>query len=293
MFKNPQDIPKENQEILEKYETYKSYLKSNLRSIKIETYFGVYDEVLNKFRKKNITFVEIGVLHGGSLKMWRDYFGNKARIIGVDINPEAKKMEAEGFEIFIGSQSSEKFWDDFFKKVGNVDIILDDGGHQNIQQIITLHKSIPNINDGGVIIIEDVHTSYLPRFGNPSSLSFINFAKNKIDKINYRFPQIKNKKDVEKKIYSVAFYESIVVFNINAKKSIIPYSLANNLNSYTDNFENGSESEFFPWIQSTIDKKFFFLKKIPIINKIIRTLFYKKNYIAKIKEYFFLKKYFK
>ena len=31
--------------------------------------------------------------------MWRDYFGPKARIIGVDFNPNAKKWEEHGFEI--------------------------------------------------------------------------------------------------------------------------------------------------------------------------------------------------
>ena len=36
-----------------------------------------------KYREKKITFVEIGVLSGGSLFMWRNYFGKNARIISV------------------------------------------------------------------------------------------------------------------------------------------------------------------------------------------------------------------
>ena len=77
--------------------------------------------------------------------MWKEFFGEKARIIGIDMNPDAKKLEKEGFEIFIGNQSDEKFWDNFFKKVGKVDVILDDGGHTNQQQIVTTAKSINNI----------------------------------------------------------------------------------------------------------------------------------------------------
>ena len=132
--------------------TFESYSKSDLKSIKIESYFSVYDEIFKKYIGKKIVFVEIGILHGGSLEMWRDYFGNQARIIGIDINPEAKKLENRGFEIYIGSQSSKDFWDNFFKEVGPVDIVLDDGGHQYKQQIITAHESIKNINDGGAAL---------------------------------------------------------------------------------------------------------------------------------------------
>ena len=178
--------------------------------------------------------------------------------------------------------------------MGPVDIVLDDGGHQYKQQTITAHESIKNINDGGVLVIEDTHTSYMPNFGYPSKYSFINFAKNKIDKINYRFPLFEDKENIEKKIFSINFYESIVAFNINAKKSIVPNYLKNNNNSYTDkDLWDGSFSEFFPHIQKLIDGKFKFLKEIPILKKIIRVLFYKKNFIAKLKENMSLKKYFK
>jgi len=294
MFKNSKDLPIKNQDILSDSKAFESYSKSDLKSLKMESYFSVYDEIFKKYIGKKIVFVEVGILHGGSLVMWRNYFGNQARIIGIDINPEAKKLEDRGFEIYIGSQSSKDFWDNFFKDVGPVDIVLDDGGHQYKQQIITAHESIKNINDGGVLVTEDTHTSYMPNFGYPSKYSFINFAKNKIDKINYRFPLFKDKDNIEKKIFSINFYESIVVFNINAKKSIVPNYLENNDNSYTDKYLwDGSFREFFPYVQKLIDVKFKFLKEIPILKKIIRVLFYKKNFIAKLKENMSLKKYFK
>ncbi len=294
MYKNPKNLPTENRDMLSGSKAFKSYSESSLRSIKIESYFSVYDEIFKKYIGQKIVFVEIGVYHGGSLEMWRNYFGNQARIIGIDINPEAKKLEKRGFEIFIGSQSSKKFWDAFYEKIGPVDIVLDDGGHQNKQQIITAHESIKNINDGGVLVTEDTHTSYMPKFGNPSKYSFINFAKNKIDKINYRFPLFKDKDNVERKIFSINFYESIVAFNISAKKSIIPDYLENNSNSFTNEYLwDGSFSEFFPYIQKHIDGRFKFLKEVPVIKKIVRLLFYKKNFIAKLKESFFLRKYFK
>ena len=73
--------------------SFSAYKKSPYRSIKHSTYFSVYDHLFSKFRNKKIVFIEIGVLAGGSLFMWRNFFGSKARIIGVDMNPDAKKWE--------------------------------------------------------------------------------------------------------------------------------------------------------------------------------------------------------
>ena len=65
----------------------------------------------------------------------------------------------------------------FLSKVGKVDIVLDDGGHTNDQQNISLVESIENINDGGLFVVEDIHTSYQKHYGNPYKYSFINFRK--------------------------------------------------------------------------------------------------------------------
>ena len=123
MFKNSKDLLIKNQDMLSGSKAFESYSKSDLKSLKMESYFSVYDEIFEKYIGKKIVFVEVGILHGGSLEMWRNYFGNQARIIGIDINPEAKKLEDRGFEIYIGSQSSKDFWDNFFKDVGPVNIV--------------------------------------------------------------------------------------------------------------------------------------------------------------------------
>ena len=182
--------------------------------------FNIYENLFHKYIDKKITFVEFGVAKGGSLFMWRDYFGNKAKIIGVDLNPEAKKLEKFGFDIVIGDQSKKSFWKYFFSKVGKVDILLDDGGHTNIQQISTLANSINNINDGGMIVIEDTQTSYIKKgFGNPSTYSFINFSKCAIDAIHRRSSMIHKDYNIyTKKIYSISYYESLAAFHIDGSK---------------------------------------------------------------------------
>ena len=207
---------------LQDLEIYKSYLASPYLSLKHSAYFQVYEELLSNYRNKKITFVEVGVLNGGSLFMWRDFFGPEARIIGVDFNPLAKRWEEDGFEIFIGSQSSPDFWRDFFSSIGMVDVLLDDGGHTNEQQIVTTHQSIPFIKDGGLLIVEDVHASYFKDFGNPSKYSFINYAKLFIDSINARFPGVEVVKNMfSDAVYSAHFYDSIVAFSVDRRKCFV------------------------------------------------------------------------
>jgi hypothetical protein len=196
--------------------------KSKYLSVKWKNYFPIYENIFKTFRDKEIIFVEIGVFSGGSLFMWREFFGKKARIIGVDLNKDALRFQNYGFEIFIGNSSSIDFWKDFFYKVGSVDIILDDGGHTNYQQIITASCCIPNIKDGGILAVEDVYHSYIKKkYYNPSKYSFINFCKKIVDDINFRFPSyISVKKfifSLNRFVYSLEFFEAFVVFKINKK----------------------------------------------------------------------------
>jgi len=208
---------------------FRCYQDSKYLSVKHSSYFQVYDELLSKYKNRPITFVEIGVLNGGSLFMWRKFFGPDARIIGIDINPVARRWAADGFEIYIGSQSDGAFWDNFFSSVGDVDVVLDDGGHTNEQQIITAQKCIPHIKDNGMLVVEDVHASYLPSFGNPSKYSFINYVKFLIDGVNSRFPLVSiSANPLNKIVYSICIFESIVCFNIARGKCFVSSPTSNN-----------------------------------------------------------------
>lgn len=197
--------------------SYQSYMRSPYRSIKHSTYFDVYDALFEKYRGKNITFVEIGIFGGGSLFMWRDFFGPDARIIGVDLHPGVKKWEEHGFEIFVGSQSDESFWQSFRDRVGPVDIVLDDGGHTYEQQIITTENLLLSIKDGGLLVVEDTHTSYMSDFG-PQSHSFMEYVKRYIDRINRRFGELYSPAS-DRRTWSIQIFESIVAFHINRPAS--------------------------------------------------------------------------
>jgi hypothetical protein len=236
---------------LQTLDIYRCYKRSQYLSVKHSSYFHVYEDLLTKYRGKNVTFVEVGVLNGGSLFMWRDYFGPAARIIGIDLNPDAKKWEKDNFEIFVGSQSDEKFWDQLFLSIGDVDILLDDGGHTNEQQIVTVEKCIPHIKDGGMLIVEDTHTSYMRKFGNPSKYSFISYCKTLIDSINSRFPSVMvSNNSLNKVVCSVEIFESIVCFRVDRAKCFVGSLTSNEgISSNARDFRNqGSvlqETEYF------------------------------------------------
>jgi hypothetical protein len=233
--------------------SYNAWVSSPYFSTKHSTYFSVYDKFFEKFCGKEITFVEIGVLNGGSLFMWREFFGPKARIIGVDLNPGAKRWESEGFEIFCGSQSDEVFWSDFVEQVGRVDIVLDDGGHTYKQQIITVESLMPNIKNGGVLVVEDTHTSYMTQFGGPSKRSFIEYAKNTIDGINYRFSDFSSNPS-EKIAWGISFYESFVVFEIEREKCSVVSCSVDNAGEYL-------EAEDYRYDDSRVEALFKYLAK--------------------------------
>lgn len=263
-------------------QTFKIYSQVEKFTTKWESYFNVYDKIFESYKGKNITFVEVGVSTGGSLQMWRKFFGQNARIIGIELNPEAKNLEKEGFEIFIGNQSDVNFWKDFYKKVGNIDILLDDGGHKNIQQISTVHSSIPYINSGGLIVVEDTHASYLKEFKNPSYFSFINYCNKLIESIHRRCTSINKKSNIyTEKLFSISFYESITVMKINEETCFMSSPLMNkdNWNAAVDQRDN----EYFKNTKKYINENMSFLDRFKILNKIKRKLLYK-NFVFDIFE---------
>jgi len=190
--------------------------KLKQKAAKMDNFFAVYDREFAQFFGNAPVVVEVGVNHGGSLLMWRELFGPGARIIGVDIDPAVAKMREHGFEIFLGDQRSVEFWRAFFNQVGQIDVLIDDGGHTNKAQIVTLTSALPFIRDGGIILIEDVFCSYISRRGNPSRFSFMNYVKLTIDRLQTRSKFLKMPTHpLAETIYSMTIYDGIVCLHVN------------------------------------------------------------------------------
>lgn len=133
--------------------------------IKSHNYFDIYHNHFSRFRDQPVTIVEIGVYHGGSLQMWKSYFGPRARIFGVDISPRCKELEEDQIRILIGDQTDRGFLRALGKEIGHIDIVIDDGGHKMNQQIITFEELFPLVSETGIYLVEDLCTSYWDTYG--------------------------------------------------------------------------------------------------------------------------------
>jgi SAM-dependent methyltransferase len=107
-------------------------------------------------------FLEIGVLNGGSLKMWEEYFP-KAKIYGIDIKKKSR-FNSKRITTIQADQSDRLHLYRIGKEFGNFDVILDDGGHYMSQQQISFAILFKFLKSNGIYIIEDLHTSFYPQY---------------------------------------------------------------------------------------------------------------------------------
>jgi len=179
-------------------------------------YFDIYHRHFERFRGKKVTILEFGVNQGGSLQMWRHYFGRKARIYGVDIDPRCAELAGRRTKIFIGDQEDREFRRSIREEIGPVDVLIEDGGHTMGQQIATFEEFYPFMAQDGVFLIEDLHTSYWKNYGgghrNPGS--FIEYAKGLVDQLNawHSHEDSLAVDDFTRSTKSMHFYDSIAVF---------------------------------------------------------------------------------
>ncbi|MBV8634135.1 MAG: class I SAM-dependent methyltransferase [Burkholderiaceae bacterium] len=190
----------------------------------------IYERYLEKFRGKPCTYLEIGIQNGGSLEVMREYLGDQARIVGADIDPNCAQMRDKGFEVYIGDQADVGFISNMSNDIGTYDIIIDDGGHVADQEIFSFLWLWPRLNNGGIYIVEDLHTNFWEaRFQySRIGINFYDFAKGLIEKMSlwhldprlhsrYRQPYADREGRVDianfaaNSIFGIHFYDSVVV----------------------------------------------------------------------------------
>ena len=236
----------------------KSWQDSPYHSAKITSYFPAYVEIFGHLVDKKCVFIETGIQGGGSLFMWRNWLGPDARIIGIDLNPEATKWRESGFDIFIGDQGDPEFWRKSLREIGEFDALLDDGGHQSFQQIVTAIETIKMATKDCVIAIEDTASSFMKDFSRHGPYAFLEYAKDATDILTgrsteiyeNRFPKGVNTTVMNefKNVYSIQFYNSIVAFHINQKFSKKPERVKNQPPGKLSDFRyEGLDFAFVNW----------------------------------------------
>lgn len=176
-------------------------------------FLPVYDRILAPFRGREIRFLEIGVSLGGSLELWRDYFGPDAKILGVDVNPECAERVDPPNVVRIGSQADTEFLDSVLAELGVPDIILDDGSHVANHQFVSFRHLFPKLADGGLYIIEDCHTAYWESFGGAygDAENAIGLAKTLIDDLHGWYHDEGSKLAPREWLESVQVFDSVIV----------------------------------------------------------------------------------
>ena len=128
-------------------------------------FLDLYDRYFAPYRGTDFVFLEIGVSLGGSLELWRDYFGERATICGIDIDPACASRFDPPNIVRIGSQDDPSFLADVVNEIGRPHIVLDDGSHVARHQRVSFATLWPKLMTGGIYAIEDMHTAYWKDFG--------------------------------------------------------------------------------------------------------------------------------
>lgn len=114
---------------------------------------GFYEKGFAKYQNSNINLLEIGINAGGSLFLWSKFFTN-AKIYGIDIQDRVKpyfKDVNNVQHIFANAYDP-----NIIDTLPQFDIIIDDGPHTLESQIYCINNYMKKLNDGGIMIIEDI-----------------------------------------------------------------------------------------------------------------------------------------
>lgn len=214
------------------------------RIFKWHHYLRIYDRHMERYRAfvngvksdnfesvavdGRLRILELGVQNGGSLQMWREYFGANAIIYGIDIDPRCKEFEESGCEIRIGSQDDPEFLNQVVDEMGGVDVVLDDGSHIASHQLASLKALFRRVNTGGLYIVEDLHTSYWDDWegGLRRPGTFIEVVKDAIDHMHEWYVGVDtqlNHLEIKTLVTGLHVYDSVVVIEKATKTE--PYAV--------------------------------------------------------------------
>lgn len=177
---------------------------------KMAHYMPVYESTFGD-RHRPVRMLELGVNLGGSLELWRKYFTHPdSVIVGVDYNEKCARFEDPGHNLFvrIGKQQDQEFLRSVVEEFGLFDIILDDGSHIPSYTLRSFQcLFVHGLNDGGVYLVEDLHSCYSPDSSEPfpdlddandGSPQFIEFVVHLMNVMHTHWLQTPTGDDIDK-----------------------------------------------------------------------------------------------
>ena len=153
-------------EMGKKYDTDKSSQRNNATDIRhCHPYTLFYEGLFRNKKNDKLTIAELGILDGGSLLMWQEYFSN-SEIYGFEYNDELitnfkKKFNNDRITLSnIDVHCKNSIINAFEKLHMSYDVIIEDTTHQFEDQIRVIENTYKFLKPGGILIIEDIFKSY-------------------------------------------------------------------------------------------------------------------------------------
>ncbi|MEL6420182.1 MAG: class I SAM-dependent methyltransferase [Pseudomonadota bacterium] len=179
-------------------------------------YLPVYDRHFAPYLGRAPRFLEIGVQNGGSLALWRRFFGPEATIFGIDINPDCAQLDGKDGSVRIGSQADPGFLRDVIDEMGGVDIVLDDGSHMMTHVNASFRVLFPLLADQGIYMVEDMQCAYWSAFGGAKRRreTFVRTAMSLVDDMHHWYSQVPiDHPGLAENVSGVHFYDAILVID--------------------------------------------------------------------------------
>lgn len=199
-------------------------------AIKWHHYLEVYERHLARFRGQAVNVLEIGIFHGGSLQIWKSYFGERAIVHGIDIDPSCARVAEERIVPHIGDQADVEFLKRVVREMGRVDVVIDDGGHHSPLQIATFEALYPLVDPNGVYVCEDTRASYWSQYGGGYRKpgTFIEYVKALVEPLHVWYVEddrIARDETFARMTLGIFFYDSMIVFEKRPRGAPVQYQV--------------------------------------------------------------------
>jgi hypothetical protein len=122
----------------------------------------LYEEILNPIAERDVRLLELGVYRGGSLLMWKDFFG-QGKVVGLDCDPLEVFSDEPRIHVYKGLQQDFELLDRIRAETApeGFDVIIDDASHvAEYTRPSFWHLFRKHLKPGGWYCIEDWGTGY-------------------------------------------------------------------------------------------------------------------------------------